>query len=185
MATAVLRMLLLMATALALGVSPTPAAATECELVPLHTVLAAPGGVPILRDGRELKAETHSVGGCETLSYDPTGARNMYDYTLMSHTSRRCVTATGDDGRAPTYAGLPGDYGGGQRVPLCHPLPDGGHGRDAGVPQDDGLARRRGWPRREAAAVAGARRARRRAGLCDAAGVARGGRLPGGRGAPR
>lgn len=95
---------LLTAAVAGLGVLPT--AASECELVPLHKVLSSPGGVGILRDGREIKVETHSVGGCKTIHYDPTGARNMYEWTLMSQTSRRCVTGTGDDGQLPTYVGF-------------------------------------------------------------------------------
>jgi len=64
--------------ALAVSLAASRTAARECERVPLHRLLDAsqrPGGVFVLRDGRELQASTHTVGGCETLHQEKTGIR--------------------------------------------------------------------------------------------------------------
>ncbi|GAB0492857.1 hypothetical protein MMPV_004127 [Pyropia vietnamensis] len=80
-----------------------------CHHVPIHRVLAAPGGVYNLDDGRQLRARRVDVGGCTTMAALATGAAYpdaASNYTVMSHQSDQCVTGTERDTEQPTYKGF-------------------------------------------------------------------------------
>ncbi|OSX69216.1 hypothetical protein BU14_1729s0001 [Porphyra umbilicalis] len=82
-----------------------------CASVPIHKILAAPGGVYRLRDGRELKAKVVTVGGCPASTSVQTGAAypaadKQTNYTAFAYANRNteCLTGATRGGSAPpTY----------------------------------------------------------------------------------
>lgn len=78
--------------------------------VPLHRILAAPGGVLTLPDGRQLGAKVYDLGGCTsthtTRTGAPRGAITSNFTLLLQHTGPPCVVRRrGGDGAPPTVVG--------------------------------------------------------------------------------
>ncbi|KAK1868014.1 hypothetical protein I4F81_010511 [Pyropia yezoensis] len=81
--------------------------------VPLHRILAAPGGVLTLPDGRQLGAKVYDLGGCvsthTTRTGAPRGATTSNFTLLLQHTGPPCVVARrgggGGGGGSPTVVG--------------------------------------------------------------------------------
>lgn len=97
------------ATAAAMSAGVVAGVGKACHHVPIHRVLAAPGGVYNLDDGRQLRARRVDVGGCTTMSALATGVAYPdagSNYTVMSHQSNQCVTGTERDTEQPTYKGF-------------------------------------------------------------------------------
>lgn len=97
------------ATAAAMSAGVVAGVGNACHHVPIHRVLAAPGGVYNLDDGRQLRARRVDVGGCTTMPALATGVAYPdagSNYTVMSHQSDQCVTGTERDTEQPTYKGF-------------------------------------------------------------------------------
>jgi len=98
----------LVATAAAATSATVAYDGSVCATVPIHKILAAPGGVYRLRDGRKLKAMVVTVGGCPTSASIQTGAAypaadKHTNYTAVAYANRRteCLTGATRDGSAP------------------------------------------------------------------------------------
>ncbi|GAB0498501.1 hypothetical protein MMPV_009911 [Pyropia vietnamensis] len=77
--------------------------------VPLHRIIAAPGGVLRLADGRQLGAKVYDLGGCTsthtTRTGAPRGATTSNFTLLLQHTGPPCVVHRQEPNGTPTVVG--------------------------------------------------------------------------------
>lgn len=98
-----------LAAAAAVAASKVVGARAATTSVPLHRIIAAPGGVLTLPDGRQLGAKVYDLGGCTsthtTRTGAPRGATTSNFTLLLQHTGPPCVVHRREPNGKPTVVG--------------------------------------------------------------------------------